>query len=120
MDSMRLSELHPHFLRDLLARGASTLTIAAYKSDFAILKTYAGDDLRNLTPEKMSGYAAWLAERRALKTRGARGHSPRGIARRMDSASSFCKWMVRARHIRRTSGRHPAPKRPAGSPSSAR
>lgn len=95
MDRVRLSQLHAAYLRELAALGKSPGTRTAYRSDFLILQTFlGGDDVRALTSARCREYPIWLAQRPADRTRGAKGHSPRGIIRRVASASAFCKWLV--------------------------
>ncbi len=84
---MRLSAVHGAYIRDLLARGFSPATAKAYQGDFQTLLSYLpSDDTRALTPSAIMGYPAWLAEQ-GLKTGT--------IARRVNSASAFCKWLTR-------------------------
>lgn len=84
---MRLSAVHGAYLKDLLARGLSTATAKAYQGDFQSLLSYLRtDDTRALTTERIMDYPAWLAEQR-LK--------PGTVARRVHSASAFCKWLTR-------------------------
>ncbi len=84
---MRLSAVHGAYIRDLLARGFSPATAKAYQGDFQSLRSYLpSDDTRALTPSVVMGYPAWLAEQ-GLKTGT--------VARRVNSASAFCKWLTR-------------------------
>ncbi len=100
MSSMRLTQLHDAYLRDRAALGMSPLTIAAYRSDFKILEEFLGtDDIRGLRSPKCQEYVLWLTNRPAQRTRGAKGHSPRGILRRLASASAFCRWLVRRKDL---------------------
>lgn len=75
------------FLAEIQAeRGSSTNTILAYRRDLRRFEEHvSGADLRNLGPRDVAGFGAWL---------GARGLSPRSIARACSAVKVFLKFLA--------------------------
>jgi hypothetical protein len=92
--SMKITDALRAFLLDGGIKGWTPSTLSSYRSDGEIFKNYIGtDDTRAITKERCHGYTQWLKQRFVPKRSGATGHSPAGIERRINSASSFLRFL---------------------------